>query len=148
MSSFIGLVGRGGRLGYEGIFRYFFVQSVGSLLLVFFCLLGGGGLGWGIGLLDLFVINLVIMVVLMMKMGAGPLYFWFPVVVDGFRWMNVFILITWQRIGPLWVLGLMVFDDYLYLLLGLIRVILGSIGGLNQLMLRRIFAFSSVRHMG
>lgn len=54
---------------------------------------------------------------------------------------------TWQKIGPILILSYSVFHNF-YLFIIRISIILGSLGGLNQISIRKILAFSSINHIG
>lgn len=91
--------------------------------------------------------DLLILSTLLLKRGAAPFHFWFPGVIEGLRWINRLILITWQKIAPLMLISYNI--NYNFFLISIIlSIIIGSLGGLNQTSLRKLIAFSSINHLG
>nr|QNV12059.1 NADH dehydrogenase subunit 2 [Lithobius forficatus] len=90
--------------------------------------------------------NTVLFSSLAMKMGAAPLHFWFPGVMQGISWTNCFILMTWQKLAPLFLIT-MVKTEVLTLFI-LTSALVGAIGGYNQMLTRKIMAYSSINHIG
>nr|YP_010471464.1 NADH dehydrogenase subunit 2 [Brillia brevicornis]UVG40803.1 NADH dehydrogenase subunit 2 [Brillia brevicornis] len=92
------------------------------------------------------ILNIMLISSLMLKSGAAPFHFWFPNVMEGISWFNNMILMTWQKIAPIMLMSYCLNMDIL-----LISIILssffGSIGGLNQMSLRKLMAFSSINHL-
>nr|AII41644.1 NADH dehydrogenase subunit 2 [Allopsontus sp. 1 JZ-2014] len=86
---------------------------------------------------------------LLLKMGAAPFHFWFPVVMEGLTWMNGIILMTWQKLGPLALLSYNVSKTWSLIIAStILSSMVGALGGLNQSLLRKVMAFSSINHMG
>ena len=46
--------------------------------------------------------RIIIISSLLLKRGTAPFHFWFPNVIEGLSWINSLILITWQKIAPLY----------------------------------------------
>nr|YP_010471451.1 NADH dehydrogenase subunit 2 [Brillia bifasciata]UVG40790.1 NADH dehydrogenase subunit 2 [Brillia bifasciata] len=92
------------------------------------------------------ILNMMLISALMLKSGAAPFHFWFPNVMEGISWFNNMILMTWQKIAPIMLMTYCLNMDIL-----LISIVLssffGSIGGLNQMSLRKLMAFSSINHL-
>lgn len=65
---------------------------------------------------------------------------------EGLSWINCLILITWQKIAPIIILSYYFNIKFLFFIIILSRII-GAIGGLNQISLRKIIAFSSINHI-
>ena len=121
----------------EGIIKYFLVQAGGSSLF----------------LLSFFVTNdmarIVFLVRIILKLGLFPFYQWVPLVMRSLSWPGCYLLITFQKLGPL----LMVVNirwelTYVALLLGAIRVLVRGLLGFNQRKFRPLMAYSSVAHTG
>nr|YP_214875.1 NADH dehydrogenase subunit 2 [Nesomachilis australica]AAV50263.1 NADH dehydrogenase subunit 2 [Nesomachilis australica] len=131
----------------EAALKYFLIQVLGSIILLL-----------GATILSLSNFNfffysnhlpyIVITSALLLKMGAAPLHFWFPVVMEGLPWVTNIILMTWQKIAPLVLISyyLNLFPLLLFTFVAF-SALLGSIGGLNQTSLRKIMAYSSISHM-
>nr|YP_010946297.1 NADH dehydrogenase subunit 2 [Allacta bimaculata]WGO57015.1 NADH dehydrogenase subunit 2 [Allacta bimaculata] len=90
----------------------------------------------------------VIVIPLMLKSGITPFHWWFPSVMEGLNWMNCFLLMTMQKLAPM-MLMLNVMKSSLWLMFIIIlSIIIGAIGGLNQLSTRKLMTYSSINHMG
>lgn len=89
----------------------------------------------------------VINIAICLKLGAAPLHFWLPNLIDGLNWINTLTLLTWQKLAPLMVISYSISPN-LILLFILITSFVGRIGGLNQTSLRKILTFSSINHIG
>ena len=118
----------------EAALKYLLFQAFGSRIL----LLGMSSR-----------INYFILFGLIIKLGAAPFHFWFPSVIKGISWPIAAILITWQKIAPICLI-ISSFSNLKPALLraGLVRAIVGAIGGFNQTHLRPLLAYSSIGHIG
>nr|YP_009514145.1 NADH dehydrogenase subunit 2 [Palaemon capensis]AXY96103.1 NADH dehydrogenase subunit 2 [Palaemon capensis] len=125
----------------EATFKYFLIQALGSAILLM-----------SVSLLLIFgqAPKILILTSLLLKMGAAPFHFWLPSIMQGISWPSCIILMTVQKIGPLGLTSYIISSDTLELVMSssILSAILGGIGGLNQTLLRKIMAFSSVAHMG
>nr|URX53072.1 NADH dehydrogenase subunit 2 [Kalotermitidae sp. 6 AB-2022a] len=90
----------------------------------------------------------VIMIPLLLKMGAAPLHWWFPSVMEGLSWMNCALLMTVQKAAPMMLTSYLVEMNTPMLMIILTSVMMGSIGGMNQTSLRKIMTYSSINHTG
>lgn len=146
--SFIPLILRRGILTrVESCIKYFLVQAFSSLLLLLSLLLiicDGYAGDWYIYLAPRWLLATSLLI----KLGAAPFHFWFPAVSSGIGWSQNFILITWQKIGPLVLLSYVLDIGPILIVLGGLRAFVGRVGGLNQRSLRKLIAFSSINHLG
>nr|YP_009340658.1 NADH dehydrogenase subunit 2 [Vema ewingi]APQ42947.1 NADH dehydrogenase subunit 2 [Vema ewingi] len=143
------MVYSGGFREIESGMKYFLVQSLASGLMLF----GGLGLYWKCSGLEVYLStdyqSLLICVSMLLKMGVAPFHFWLPSVVGGTGWASCFLLLTWQKIAPLFF-----FCSYLSFYFGYFGLVViasalfGGIGGMNQTSLRGVLVYSSVVHMG
>jgi NADH-ubiquinone oxidoreductase chain 2 len=148
---FLFLIGAGGYLGFWGIWRsrvmgYFFIQVVGSLLLLFFFLagiIGGDGVS-GIGMM----LNVGMFLSLVLRLGLGPFYFWFPVVLNGLSWWGGVVLMTWQKLALFIICGYFSLWIPLIGVVILFSVLMGGIGGYGEVCLKKLFGYSSIAHGG
>nr|YP_010835872.1 NADH dehydrogenase subunit 2 [Pila virens]WGC89391.1 NADH dehydrogenase subunit 2 [Pila virens] len=145
----------------ESAVKYFIMQAIGSGLLIFASLAGFGlEFSWGLwdaGVLDniLGMGSLVLVVMsLILKMGAFPLHYWFPATMAGLSWISCMVLVTWQKVAPIFLVSSF-FSMYkvywLGLLLGVFGAgssVVGGIGGVNQTQVRALLAYSSIGHLG
>nr|AVN67855.1 NADH dehydrogenase subunit 2 [Therea olegrandjeani] len=132
----------------EASLKYFLIQAVASSVLIFVIIYKA--------VLNMNPIpasfnNILISMVsipLMLKSGAAPLHWWFPGVMEGLDWMNCFILMTVQKISPL-VLASYVLEINLLASMFIVNsIIIGAVGGYNQISTRKIMTYSSINHMG
>lgn len=85
---------------------------------------------------------------LLIKIGAAPFHFWFPEIIEGINWINRLILITWQKIAPIILISYTLkISNYIFIII-ILSTLIGRIGGLNQIRLRKILAYSSINHIG
>nr|YP_009117087.1 NADH dehydrogenase subunit 2 [Pelotretis flavilatus]AGI78915.1 NADH dehydrogenase subunit 2 [Pelotretis flavilatus] len=86
---------------------------------------------------------------LAIKLGLAPVHSWVPEVLQGVDLSAGLILSTLQKLAPLAVfLTLPNINPTLLLSIGLLSVLVGGWGGLNQTQLRKVLAYSSIAHMG
>lgn len=81
------------------------------------------------------------------KIGISPFHFWFPIVIEGLRWINNLILMTWQKIAPIILLSYCL-NFYLFIISIFLSSIFSRINGLNQTSIRKLLAYSSINHLG
>nr|YP_010835937.1 NADH dehydrogenase subunit 2 [Scopura montana]WGC89456.1 NADH dehydrogenase subunit 2 [Scopura montana] len=136
-------------LSTEASLKYFLTQALASAILLFSVILAALLYSSHSSLLvyNPFM-SILITSTLLLKMGAAPFHFWFPGVMEGLNWMNVLMLMTWQKIAPLMLLSYnLKMDVFVSFIIGL-SVLIGSLGGFNQTSLRKILAYSSITHLG
>nr|AXI98857.1 NADH dehydrogenase subunit 2 [Pseudoniphargus salinus] len=122
----------------EVAIKYFLIQAISSVYLLFFFLF-----------MKAFLI-ITIMLALMLKMAAAPFHQWLPSMADGLSWPSLFILLILQKVNPLILLSFLMKPSELLLMLQVFIVssaLIGSVGGLTHSSLRKILAFSSISHM-
>nr|AVP25561.1 NADH dehydrogenase subunit 2 [Kaloula conjuncta] len=134
----------------EAATKYFLTQAAASALILFAAMVNTWAFGeWNIESLST-SISIPITIALCMKLGLAPLHFWMPEVLQGISLSTGLILSTWQKIAPM-VLLIQISkstDLSLLLMMGLLSIIIGGWGGINQTQLRKIMAFSSIGHLG
>nr|NP_803437.1 NADH dehydrogenase subunit 2 [Antheraea pernyi]YP_009693823.1 NADH dehydrogenase subunit 2 [Antheraea pernyi x Antherea roylei]AAO53273.1 NADH dehydrogenase subunit 2 [Antheraea pernyi]QEI03759.1 NADH dehydrogenase subunit 2 [Antheraea pernyi x Antherea roylei]QOJ46173.1 NADH dehydrogenase subunit 2 [Antheraea pernyi]QPP20654.1 NADH dehydrogenase subunit 2 [Antheraea pernyi]QZJ45833.1 NADH dehydrogenase subunit 2 [Antheraea pernyi] len=131
-------------LASEASLKYFLIQSIASINFLFVILLKMTF--FKNFLMDNFF-SIMISSSMLMKMGSAPFHFWFPNIVEGLSWFNNFILMTWQKITPMILLSYYFNKNFLYTMI-IFNIIIGAIGGLNQISLRKLMAFSSINNLG
>nr|YP_010388454.1 NADH dehydrogenase subunit 2 [Zoroaster ophiactis]UPP55903.1 NADH dehydrogenase subunit 2 [Zoroaster ophiactis] len=94
--------------------------------------------------------SLVLVLAVGLKLGLFPCHFWFPDVLQGLGFIQGLVLSTWQKIAPYVVLVYASdsINEYFLVFLSVISVLVGGWGGLNQVQVRKILAFSSISHIG
>lgn len=124
----------------EARIQYFLIQSLSSLIFIQSRVF--------ISSLNLRFKYLII-VRLLLKLGVSPLHFWVPRVSSGLRWTINFILFTAQKLIPLTLLFVLIkiVRFYWVVALSLISLFFGSTGGIGEIDLRSLIAYSSIRHL-
>lgn len=125
---------RGDIIKRESAMKYFFIQGIGSALFI------------RIFYLDREILRNISPFILRYKMGGGPFYFWFPSLCERISWGICLILMTLQKIIPLILMGRII--GVVVWWVGVRRIIIGGVGILNQVKFKRLFAFSSIFHVG
>nr|YP_010443036.1 NADH dehydrogenase subunit 2 [Phormosoma bursarium]UTD49286.1 NADH dehydrogenase subunit 2 [Phormosoma bursarium] len=135
----------------EASIKYFLIQALSAALLLNGALIQAWTTGsWSILEPTNTVTTISLSIALAFKLGLAPCHFWFPDVLQGLPFTQGLIISTWQKIAPLIILfsfSTLIFS-YLIIISGLLSVLIGGIGGLNQTQIRKILAFSSIAHMG
>nr|QRW36267.1 NADH dehydrogenase subunit 2 [Deronectes moestus] len=133
----------------ESSIKYFLVQTMASsifLLTIIMIMMKNKMLS------DTFIINEMMFIMLnstiLMKLGAAPFHFWLPEILNKMNWMNSMILLTWQKIAPMIILSYTIKSNMFLYMIIIMCTFIGSIGGLNQINLQKIMAYSSINHMG
>nr|YP_010946466.1 NADH dehydrogenase subunit 2 [Chorisoserrata biceps]WGO57184.1 NADH dehydrogenase subunit 2 [Chorisoserrata biceps] len=133
----------------EAALKYFLIQALASSFLLFYILVKAQA--ENILLVQYQSIHSSEMLMLMpmlMKSGAAPLHWWFPSVMEGLSWKNCAILMTLQKVPSLILISYLIKSTLFSTVIILMSVIIGSIGGLNQMSLRKLMTYSSINHLG
>lgn len=134
----------------EAALNYFLIQAFASIIILFsftsIIILININFFFLNSIIIYFLLLLTILP-LILKLGAAPFHFWFPNVRETLNWINNLILITWQKLGPIIILSYLNLNNYLFIFVFL-STFIGSIGGFNQLSLRKLMTFSSINHIG
>nr|YP_009058773.1 NADH dehydrogenase subunit 2 [Plexippus paykulli]AIM52639.1 NADH dehydrogenase subunit 2 [Plexippus paykulli] len=118
----------------ESCMKYFFIQSLGSALLISI-LYGGGG-----------VLGSMSSLILGFKIGAGPFYYWFPSVCSGLNWGSCFMLMLFQKVLPLCLIFMLI--HWVIWIIISISLVMGVLGSFNQSSMSELMAYSSIHHLG
>nr|YP_009116493.1 NADH dehydrogenase subunit 2 [Cherax boesemani]AJD80521.1 NADH dehydrogenase subunit 2 [Cherax boesemani] len=142
LMSFIPLISsKENQLPSEASLKYFLIQALGSAVIIL-----SSTLTFSFPSISLSFISLA----LLLKLGAAPFHFWFPQVMEGLNWTQIVILMTIQKLAPMFLISYLPTEFYTYVILwlgGLSSAIVGALGGINQTSLRKILAYSSINHM-
>nr|YP_010535441.1 NADH dehydrogenase subunit 2 [Ixodes rubicundus]UYB78119.1 NADH dehydrogenase subunit 2 [Ixodes rubicundus] len=137
MMIFIPLMNSKNFLSSNSMLYYYIVQSLASSLFFFSSLM------YSIYYYILFYY--IIMISIMIKLAAAPFHIWFPQISEGLSFFSFFILSTIQKMIPLFIISSI--NNYFLILFIIFSSIMGSLGGLNQMSLKKILAFSSISHL-
>nr|YP_010535558.1 NADH dehydrogenase subunit 2 [Alectorobius guaporensis]UYB78340.1 NADH dehydrogenase subunit 2 [Alectorobius guaporensis]UYB78353.1 NADH dehydrogenase subunit 2 [Alectorobius guaporensis] len=139
MMSFIPLMFSKNLISMNSIMMYFLVQSTASSIYIFSITTSF------INYLSIPYMNIFMMMSMLIKLGAAPFHIWFPQVSEGLTLNSLLILLTIQKMIPLYILS--IFKSNFILLPIIFSSIIGSFGGFNQFSIRKILAFSSISHL-
>nr|URH16827.1 NADH dehydrogenase subunit 2 [Glyptotermes pubescens] len=129
----------------EASLKYFLVQALASSTLLFMVTMKAL-ISQALPASSMYAYT--IMTPLLLKMGAAPLHWWFPSVMEGLSWMNCLVMMTVQKIAPMMLTSYLAKLNFLTLSAILTSVVIGSLGGMNQTSLRKILTYSSINHTG
>nr|AAF02924.1 NADH dehydrogenase subunit II [Cynopoecilus melanotaenia] len=134
----------------EAALKYFLVQSTAAITLLFAATSNAWLSGqWEIQQMTHALPLTMATIALIMKMGLAPLHSWLPEVLQGLNLTTGLILSTWQKLAPLALLIQISYTpSFLWAIVGLLSILIGGWGGLNQTQLRKILAYSSITHLG
>nr|ACD80045.1 NADH dehydrogenase subunit II [Pristimantis cruentus] len=134
----------------ESATKYFLTQATASALLLFASTINAWMTGQWTILSTLEIPAILLTTAIAIKLGIAPFHLWLPEVLQGLPIKTGLILSTWQKLAPMAVFIQMssLTNLYLTLSLGLISIVTGGWGGINQTQTRKILAYSSIAHLG
>nr|YP_010937990.1 NADH dehydrogenase subunit 2 [Spirobolus grahami]WKY95851.1 NADH dehydrogenase subunit 2 [Spirobolus grahami] len=147
LMAFTPLIVNSSKTSSEVMIKYFLIQVMGSLTLLLSGVLAQQDSPMTLTFFHS-LWSMMLMLAFTTKLGMFPIYFWFPALAEGLSWFSLGLLMTWQKLAPLSLLIMSPLKTYLMISFGLASAVLGAIGGLNQLMLRKLMAYSSITHLG
>uniref|UniRef100_A0AB39A606 NADH-ubiquinone oxidoreductase chain 2 n=1 Tax=Chaetopterus qiani TaxID=3230731 RepID=A0AB39A606_9ANNE len=126
----------------EAAIKYFIVQALASIIL----LLSSMIMKFNVSI----YMQLFILLSLMVKMGVAPFHQWVPNVISSISWGNLFLMLSWQKLAPIFVFAYSIQPYFSTTLMSLAALssVTGGVGGMNQSQIRPLIAFSSIGHMG
>nr|YP_010999058.1 NADH dehydrogenase subunit 2 [Eupolyphaga nigrinotum]WPM91816.1 NADH dehydrogenase subunit 2 [Eupolyphaga nigrinotum] len=130
----------------EASLKYFLIQALASSTLMFLIIFKT--ILENTPMLINLPTSMLISMPLLLKSGVAPLHWWFPSVMEGLNWMNCFLLMTMQKIAPLMLTSYLFQMNQISMMFILTSVIVGAIGGFNQISTRKMMAYSSINHLG
>ena len=139
--------------GTEAGLKYFVLGAVSSGLFLFGCALLYGLTGetsiQGINsVLTADVGKILITISLLFKLSAAPFHMWAPDVYDGAPTPTTALLATVPKVGVFSILVQIGPVTNVILICGVLSIIYGAIGALNQTKIKRLLAYSGIGHMG
>nr|UQJ75157.1 NADH dehydrogenase subunit 2 [Cryptotermes brevis]URX53098.1 NADH dehydrogenase subunit 2 [Cryptotermes brevis] len=130
----------------EASLKYFIIQALASSVLMFLVMMKA--LMYQGFTMSNNIYEYVIMTPLLTKMGAAPMHWWFPSVMEGLSWVNCLLMMTIQSAAPMILMSYLMKINPLILTVVMLSVVVGSMGGMNQTSLRKILTYSSINHTG
>nr|AZL93270.1 NADH dehydrogenase subunit 2 [Helorus sp. ZJUH_2016017] len=127
--------------------KYFIFQSISStsILIFSFSLMNLNFLNK----LKLWISTMIYLSIIM-KLGMPPFMNWFINIMNNLTWMNCLLLMTWQKIIPMFMMNLILTNKLLLklnLILMMISSIYSAIISINLNSLKNLLSFSSINHM-
>nr|YP_008993078.1 NADH dehydrogenase subunit 2 [Paraplagusia blochii]AFB71261.1 NADH dehydrogenase subunit 2 [Paraplagusia blochii] len=134
----------------EAATKYFLIQAPAAATILFGAVMNIWLSGqWQINQTPASLPVTLILISLAFKMGMAPVHSWLPEVLQGLDIKTALVLSTWQKIAPLSIIiQLDSSHSPILILLGVLSILIGGWGGLNQTQTRKILAYSSITHMG
>nr|YP_008082909.1 NADH dehydrogenase subunit 2 [Psenopsis anomala]AGM48299.1 NADH dehydrogenase subunit 2 [Psenopsis anomala] len=134
----------------EAAAKYFLTQASAGATLLFGAATNAWITGqWAIEQTPHPIAAIIMTIALAMKLGLAPLHTWLPEVLQGLDFDTGLILVTWQKLAPLVLLAQIPQDTpALLTTLGLLSILVGGLGGMNQTLVRKILGYSSISNIG
>lgn len=127
------------KISSEASLKYFLTQAIASVYIIIAILMLQADIK-----IRLFIISLA----LFLKIGAAPLHQWVPRIVEGLTWRTIFVLFIIQKLNPIILISVTVNNFYTLLLIIIVSsCLVGRVGGLIHSSIRKIIAYSSIRHL-
>nr|WNH22285.1 NADH dehydrogenase subunit 2 [Ulaema lefroyi] len=134
----------------EATTKYFLTQATAAAMILFASSTNAWLSGqWEIQQIMHPLPMALLTIALALKIGLAPLHSWLPEVLQGLDLTTGLILSTWQKLAP-FALLLQIYpsNPTLLIIFGVVSILVGGWGGLNQTQLRKILAYSSTAHLG
>jgi NADH-ubiquinone oxidoreductase chain 2 len=130
-------------LSTESALIYFIVQAIASSILLYAILIFIFN-NYFIFFLNIKFTNLILFS-LLIKVGAAPIHFWLPIIIEGLNWINNYLTITWQKLAPI-ILLFYCSNNFLLFFFIITSAIIGTLKGFNQTSLKKLIAYSSINY--
>nr|YP_009058490.1 NADH dehydrogenase subunit 2 [Cirrhitichthys aprinus]BAP46354.1 NADH dehydrogenase subunit 2 [Cirrhitichthys aprinus] len=134
----------------EAATKYFLTQATAAAMILFASATNAWITGeWDIAQVCHPFSSTLITLALALKLGLAPLHSWLPEVLQGLDLTTGLILSTWQKLAPFALfLQIEPVTPAIIWMFGIMSILVGGWGGLNQTQLRKILAYSSIAHLG
>nr|UGS80321.1 NADH dehydrogenase subunit 2 [Hemicaecilius mockfordi] len=130
----------------ESALKYFLIQAMASSMFIFLSITNTFWF-FSFSIFNFQKFN-YLLIPLLLKLGAAPFQAWFIMMMQTLNWWKALLLATWQKFAPLAILSYLNLYKSPLILISALSLTVGSLGGLNQTTFQKIFAFSSVSHLG
>nr|YP_004935448.1 NADH dehydrogenase subunit 2 [Bathyteuthis abyssicola]BAL27731.1 NADH dehydrogenase subunit 2 [Bathyteuthis abyssicola] len=139
---------KGKTMEAEASMKYYIIQSMSSSVLIMSSvIMYTFNLSW-YSMFSNNVISIMIILSLTLKLGGAPLHFWLPSITKQMSWIILFLVLTWQKFAPMFMLSLMNSNMIIIIMISITSTIMGSIMALNQTNIQLIMTYSSISHLG
>nr|AJA04734.1 NADH dehydrogenase subunit 2 [Phrynocephalus strauchi] len=135
----------------EATTKYFLTQAIASAMMLLSSTINAWQTGsWDILELKNKFSTTIMTLSLMTKMGAAPIHFWLPEVLQGTTLQTALLITTWQKLAPISLMYMISnnIQPSLLMSMGILSMIIGGLGGVNQTQLRKTMAYSSINNLG
>nr|YP_009864991.1 NADH dehydrogenase subunit 2 [Daldorfia horrida]QKE42629.1 NADH dehydrogenase subunit 2 [Daldorfia horrida] len=125
----------------EAALKYFLTQALASTVII---------MSTSMFLFNSLLSSPIMLMALLLKVGAAPFHFWFPQVMEGLLWPQTLILMSIQKLAPMFLISYLTTNLILVQIISIsaiLSALIGGFGGFNITKLRKIMAFSSINHM-
>nr|YP_010350244.1 NADH dehydrogenase subunit 2 [Virgulibracon endoxylaphagus]UOK09624.1 NADH dehydrogenase subunit 2 [Virgulibracon endoxylaphagus] len=122
----------------DKIMKYYFINSLSSMVFLFFMNLMLINKNWNF----ILIMNLMILI----KLGMFPFHLWFIDMMIYLNWTMCFFLMTWQKIIPL-LLIMYMYNLKLIIMVSILGGLFSSMMIFNQIFLKKLLAYSSINHL-
>nr|YP_010577081.1 NADH dehydrogenase subunit 2 [Japetella diaphana]UZN92527.1 NADH dehydrogenase subunit 2 [Japetella diaphana] len=132
----------------ESSMKYFIIQSMSSSMLMLSLILM---YCYSMTMYSMFnnsLFSSIMIISLLIKLGSAPFHFWLPSMCKQMSWMMLFLISTWQKLAPLFMLSFINFNYIIIIISASLSSITGSIQAINQPNLQLIMIYSSISHLG
>ena len=123
----------------ESALKYFVVQSLGSVILISRALTTEN--------FSLKSLQLLLSLAIFLKLGIAPLHYWIILMVESFNKFQIIILLTWQKLAPLYLLFSLPPNKVIYGFI-IMSLVIGAFCSLNELRIYILITYSSINHAG
>nr|YP_010463227.1 NADH dehydrogenase subunit 2 [Dimorphopterus gibbus]UUJ37751.1 NADH dehydrogenase subunit 2 [Dimorphopterus gibbus] len=145
LMSFIPLISKSKNIkSSKAMMIYFLSQSIGSMIMLFSIIMSKFMFISPMEINN--IMKTFIMISLLIKLGASPFHNWLPKMMINMSWYEAIILMTWQKIIPMFMMTMILPNNYIFIPI-LLSAFIGAIGGLNYSSMMKIMAYSSINHM-
>nr|UGS80165.1 NADH dehydrogenase subunit 2 [Anomopsocus sp. AnspLA] len=131
----------------ESAVKYFLIQASSSSMFLSFILMSSFN-SFSLPLFISSYFSFWVSIPMLIKLAAAPFHQWFIDIMNNISWLLCYLVSTLQKITPLVVLMYISLNYKFMVLFIIFSSLIGSIGGLNQIFLKKILAYSSVNHLG
>ena len=147
--SFIPLITNLKNINYsEAAINYFLIQALASSIILISINISRFKSNFSFYIIERPSSPYILISTIILKIGSAPFQFWIINVIENLNWINNLIIITLQKVAPITVTWQLIKIEKTILIFVITSVIIGALGGLNQISIRKIIAFSSLNQIG
>uniref|UniRef100_UPI0030FEB195 NADH dehydrogenase subunit 2 n=1 Tax=Amblyomma papuanum TaxID=3065601 RepID=UPI0030FEB195 len=138
MMTFIPLMNYKNLQNCNSMITYFIIQSFSSSIFFFSFIMQN--------INEIYLFNMMINLAISIKLALVPFHYWLPMISEGLDNYPLFLILTLQKIIPLFILSFT--KNEMIILLGLLSSFMGSVMAFNFKLIKKILIFSSIAHLG